>query len=232
MRCHQQHLHMVEKPWLLLAQVFDDWKAFAAAAARGAGEGGAAQEPRLSNVTLAFLEACCRDEVTSVTPQTVFTWLSACALRRGGGLQACFATKCGQGNCKWPPPQLSQSVVTRACTAVRRGLSVGSSCACADAACLLSGTCTSVGVNGGWEQRPQKISGTLSFIAVTLLIAMEADSACDHAAPIRVARVRCVRGDEAAERAAAADAAGQAAQAEPPLCGRVAGKDLLQSHSA
>ena len=93
MRCHQQHLHMLEKPWLLLAQVFDDWKAFAAAAARGAGEGGAAQEPRLSNVTLAFLEACCRDEVTSETPQTVFTWLSACAWRRGGGLQACFATK-------------------------------------------------------------------------------------------------------------------------------------------
>ncbi len=46
------------------AQVFDDWKAFAAAAARGVGEGGAVKEPRLSNVTLAFLEACCREEVT------------------------------------------------------------------------------------------------------------------------------------------------------------------------
>ena len=53
---------------LARTQVFDDWKAFAAAAARGAGEGGTVQEPRLSNVTLAFLEACCREEVPLPAP--------------------------------------------------------------------------------------------------------------------------------------------------------------------
>lgn len=64
------------------AQVFDDWKAFAAAAARGAGEGGAAQEPRLSNVTLAFLEACCREEVTSLTLSCVHLFASTCPAKR------------------------------------------------------------------------------------------------------------------------------------------------------
>ena len=45
-------------------QVFDDWKAFASRAAAGAGDDGeAVPEPRLSNVTLAFLEACCREQV-------------------------------------------------------------------------------------------------------------------------------------------------------------------------
>ncbi|KAK9831866.1 hypothetical protein WJX81_003174 [Elliptochloris bilobata] len=43
-------------------KVFDDWKAFAARAAKGAGDGEPVQEPRLSNVTLAYLEACCREE--------------------------------------------------------------------------------------------------------------------------------------------------------------------------
>lgn len=36
-----------------------------ARAMQSAGEGGAVQEPRMSNVTLAFLEACCREEVST-----------------------------------------------------------------------------------------------------------------------------------------------------------------------
>jgi len=53
------------------AQVFDDWKAFASRAAAGAGDDGEAMpEPRLSNVTLAFLEACCREQVRARAPFT------------------------------------------------------------------------------------------------------------------------------------------------------------------
>ena len=36
-----------------------------ARAMQSAGESGAVQEPRMSNVTLAFLEACCREEVST-----------------------------------------------------------------------------------------------------------------------------------------------------------------------
>lgn len=69
--CCKQNSHL---PLLYcMAQVFDDWKAASDAwfaqhrgsgrlrAGRAAGEeGGPPKLPKLSNVTLAFLEACCR----------------------------------------------------------------------------------------------------------------------------------------------------------------------------
>jgi len=70
------------------AQVFDDWKAFASRAAAGAGDDGeAVPEPRLSNVTLAFLEACCREQVcaSNLSPHPYPKPASPCSSRQGRG---------------------------------------------------------------------------------------------------------------------------------------------------